>query len=251
MTDRIGKNRSVLAVTIVAIVLIGLLVFQQFWIQNLNGQINTLTVQNTQKDNEIATLTEEYNQLDISYQKILSSLEQINGSLNTMVINYSNLSKDYADLQANYQNQYNQLVQNLNAVTSLLNEKESNLTALQKTFNVLSQNYSMLLQDYDNLKELTIQLCNSFGATDGVFIQYWQMTYGLNGMITTCLANMTLYNALPTANVTVEIYGTTGTKLFTYNIPSGTTVQKIEFWSEGIFGVDYGNILIYEVDRDW
>jgi hypothetical protein len=237
MADRIGKNRSVLVVTIVAIVLICVLVFQQVWIQNLNGQINTLT--------------DEYNQLDISYQKILSNLEQINGSLNTAVINYNNLSEDYEDLQANYQNQYNQLLQNLNSVTSLLNEKESDLTALQNTFNALSQNYSMLLQDYDNLKELAIQLCSSFGATDGVFIQYWQMTYGLNGLITTCLANMTLYNALPTANVTVEIYGTTGTKLFTYNIPSGTTVQKIEFWSEGIFGVDYGNILIYEVDRDW
>jgi hypothetical protein len=66
------------------------------------------------------------------------------------------------------------------------------------------------------------------------------------------LANMTLYNALLTANVTVKVYGLKGTtKTFTYTIPSGTILNKVEGWSGGVFVEDYDYIMIESVERNW
>jgi len=62
---------------------------------------------------------------------------------------------------------------------------------------------------------------------------------------------MTLYNALLDANVTVKVYGGGTIKTFTYNIPSGATVNKIKEWFGGLYVEDYSNIMIDKVERNW
>ena len=63
---------------------------------------------------------------------------------------------------------------------------------------------------------------------------------------------MTLYNALLTADVTVKVYGKVGTtRTFTYTIPTGATVNKVEGRSGGIFAEDYSYVTIEKVQRSW
>jgi hypothetical protein len=219
----------------VVVSLVGVVVFQQYQISGLYGQNRELAVSNTQKDSDNNELMNQYdqlqrdsqnayNQLNASYQQVLSNLEKTVEALSEKDVNFSFLQEEYLTLIQSLQHD------NLNLTVS----------------------YNDLSQKYQDLKDVAIQLCSEYGATDGVFILDYKYSWGTVGMTSTYLANMTLYNALLTANVTVKVYGLKGTsRTFTYTIPSGTTVNKVEGWSGGVFAEDYDYITIDTVERNW
>jgi len=209
---------------IVVLSLVGIIIFQQYQISGLNGQNRELAVSNVQKDSDYTELMNKYNQLQTDSQNL-----------------YNQLNTSYL-----------QVLSDLNEITKTLDRKDANYTALSESYNGLLQNQTSLLQKYNDLKNVAVQLCNKYGATDGIFILNYHFSMGTVGLTTTFLANMTLYNALLTANVTVKVYGGGGTtRTFTYTIPTGVTVNKVEGWSGGIFAEDYSNIMIDKVERNW
>lgn len=190
--------------------------------------------------------------LNASYQKYVETYNRTNSEYlnlenqnNAFLSNYNALEATYNQLSSYYQ----QLSSDLTQTTGMLNTKETELSELQNNVTVLKNSYDDLYQQYEALSNASIQFCNRYNATDGVFILNYTMTVGTIGLTTTYLANMTIYNALTAANVTVELYGTGGTVNFTYQIPEGTIVHKAESWQGGIFGQNYGSILIENVTR--
>jgi hypothetical protein len=217
------KRLEILEIVIV-LSLVGIIVFQQYQISGLFGQNRELALSNQQKDNNCDELTNQYNQLQRDSQNAYS---QLNAS-------------------------YRQLLSNLGQVIETLERKDANFTSLSESYDVQLLNYDSLLQKYNDLKNVAVQLCDNYGATDGIFILDYKYSWGSVGMTATYLANMTLYNALLTANVTVKVYGLKGTtKTFTYTIPSGTILNKVEGWSGGVFVEDYDYIMIESVERNW
>jgi len=232
-------------VGVVVLSLVGVILFQQYQISGLYGQNRELAVSNAQKDDDMTELMNRHNQLNASYQQILSSLEQAIETLNAKDANFSSLQREYLALIESLQQDYVNLTEAYNA---LIQAHQEYVTI----HHYVDAEYNDLLQKYQDLKGIAIELCNKYGATDGIFILDYHFSMGTVGMTATFLANMTLYNALLTANVTVKVYGAGGTtKTFTYTIPSGATVNKVEGWSGGIWAEDYSNIMIENVERDW
>jgi hypothetical protein len=97
---------------------------------------------------------------------------------------------------------------------------------------------------------MLLQLNSKYNTanTDGIYILNYSITYGQVGLSQTYTADITLYNALSTANVTVKLYGS-DSKLFTYVMPTGSTLNRVETWTGDIWARDFSKITVESVMR--
>ena len=98
------------------------------------------------------------------------------------------------------------------------------------------------------ISEMLLQLNNKYNTTntDGIYILNYNITYGQVGLSQTYTADITLYNALSTATVTIKLYGS-DSKLFTYVMPTGSTLHRIETWTGDIWARDFSKITVESV----
>jgi cell division protein FtsL len=244
--EKVVSRNTAIALGIICLVLavglVGTIAVYTSTIAGKDSQISSLTTDKTNLQNQVTSLTSEYNIYLANHHYTDSE--------------YNNYVAWLSGNKTNLQSQLNLLTSDktsLQSQVNFLNSQISNLSSLQSSYLNLSNSYNALIQKYDDLKNVAIQLCDKYGATDGIFILDYKFTSGTSGLSTTYLANMTLYNALLTANVTVELFGKAGGTpiTFTYTIPTGETVHKIEAWTGGIFWEDYSCIIIEKVERNW
>jgi len=100
------------------------------------------------------------------------------------------------------------------------------------------------------ISEMLLQLDSKYNTTntDGIYILNYSMTYGQVGLSQTYTADITLYNALSTATVTIKLYGS-DSKLFTYVMPTGSTLYRVETWTGDIWARDFSKIIVESVAR--
>jgi uncharacterized protein YukE len=231
----LGVSRASIIVPIVVVVialsLVGVILYQQQEISNLYGQNKELSNSNLTKDQDLTNMQNSYND---QISKLNNNYEQLNST-------------------------YTQTLASLRQITTLLNSSDSKLTKSQADYLELLGSYNNLSDSYtsmstnltvkiDELRNSIAGLSQEFGGLDGVFILNYTYTKyaGLTWQHTFTLV---LYNALETANVTVRVYGQ-GSKDFTYSMPAYSKRTFAESWAgSSIGGEDYSLIIIESVQR--
>lgn len=222
MTEKKAAGLGILVVILmITMVAIQTLYYQPLF-DDLNSQINTQQNQLDSKDAQISNLNTQIETLN-------SQIENLNSQISSL----QNQSSSLSSQNTNLQNQ----VDSLNSQITELNSQINTLNATVNTQTIV-------------ISEMLLQLNNKYNTTntDGIYILNYSLTYGLVGLSQTYTADITLYNALSTATVTIKLYGS-DSKLFTYEMPTGSTLHRIETWTGDIWARNFDNIVVDSVVR--
>lgn len=181
------------------------------------------------KDSNIISLSEQNDSLNSQIESYNSTIASLNSQISSLQNQSSSLSSQNTNLQ-NQVNSLNSQITDLNSQINTLNAEVNNQTI------VISEMLLQLNSKYDTTN------------TDGIYILNYSMTYGQAGLSQTYTADITLYNALSTATVTIKLYGS-DSKLFTYEMPTGSTLHRVENWTGDIWARNFDNIVVESVVR--
>jgi len=197
---------------VIALSLVGVIVYQQLEISRLYGRNEELTVSNMQRDQEITNLKDDFHRLNSTYFQLLDSLQTITG---------------------------------------LLNSSDSKLSSLQQNYSILLESYNNLSTKVETLKNSIAQLSQELGGYEGIFVLNYTYIYTNEYPYHRYYAEIELYNALESAEVTVIVYGTGGTsKTFIYSMLGYSKRTFVETWDTGLEGgYDFSLITIDNVVR--
>jgi predicted PurR-regulated permease PerM len=186
-----------------------------------------LTLNN--KDSTITSLSEQVDSLNSQIESYNSMI----ASLNSQISSLQNQSSSLSSQNTNLQNQ----VDSLNSQITELNSQINTLNATVNTQTIV-------------ITEMLLRLDNKYNTTntDGIYILNYSITYGQVGLSQTYTADITLYNALSTATVTIKLYGS-DSKLFTYEMSTGSTLHRVETWTGDIWARDFSKITVDSVER--
>lgn len=153
-------------------------------------------------------------------------------------------------LQSAIAAQSQQITSLQNSNTQLSNQVSSLLTDKQTLGSQITSLQSQISDMKKEIESMTLRINNKYNTSgvDGVYLLNYSMKYGLVGLTQTYTADITLYNSLSTAIVTVKVYGS-DSREFTYTIPTGENLHRVETWSGDIWTRNYNNIVIETVKR--
>lgn len=181
------------------------------------------------KDSNIISLSEQIDSLNSQIESYNSTIASLNSQISSLQNQSSSLSSQNTNLQ-NQVDSLNSQITQLNSQINTLNAQVNDQTTV--------------------ISEMLLQLNNKYNTTntDGIYILNYSLTYGQVGLSQTYTADITLYNALSTATVTIKLYGS-DSKLFTYEMPTGSTLHRIETWAGDIWARNFDNIVVESVVR--
>lgn len=211
----------------------------------LKSQVDVLTVERNQLNDKISIFQDLANQVPSLHQQISNLSEHIR------IIN-----KQVNDLQSekNALEYQIQILQNQNSVLqekagTLQSEKNKLETQIGNLSSQIATVNTIVNQQNKEINGMLLKLNEIYRINNnGIYVLNYKITYGQVGLDQTYTADITLYNALSTVTVTVKLYGS-DSKLFTYTIPTGETLHRIETWKGDIWARNFDNISIENVTR--
>ena len=208
-----------IGIGVICIVLVAVLVVRELDYQS--------TLNN--KDSTIQSLSDQIDSLNAQIESYNSMI----ASLNSQISSLQNQSTTLSSQNSNLQDQ----IDSLNAQITDLNSQINTLNAELNEQNIV-------------ISEMLLQLDDKYHLTNdnGIYILNYTIAYGLSGLSQTYTSDITLYNALSTATVTVKLYGSDSVS-FTYEMPTGSTLHRVETWTGDIWARNYANIVVDSVVR--
>lgn len=173
----------------------------------------------------------------------LAEIENLEGQIMILQNSVATLKseRDEAKQQVDtLQDQLNDLENQFESLNAQIIELNSQITNLNTELNEQNTVISEMLLQLDNKYHLT--------NDDGIYILNYTIAYGLSGLSQTYTADITLYNALSTATVTIKLYGSDSVS-FTYEMATGSTLHRVETWTGDIWARNYANIVVDSVVR--